>query len=71
MGISWEQELRDTVNRNNNDLGRGSGRRSARPGRYRSAGHRDRRRGHRNTRNLGIGSTHGPVTLSSKTRLRG
>jgi hypothetical protein len=20
MGISWEQELRDTVNRNNNDL---------------------------------------------------
>ena len=21
MGISWEQELRDTVNRNNNDLG--------------------------------------------------
>jgi hypothetical protein len=21
MGISWEQELRDTVNRNNNDFG--------------------------------------------------
>ena len=21
MGISWEQELRDTLNRNNNDLG--------------------------------------------------
>jgi hypothetical protein len=24
MGISWEQELRDTLNRTNNDLGKAS-----------------------------------------------
>ena len=65
MGISWEQELRDTVNRNNNDLVEDPADTLPRPGRHRSAGHRDRRRGHRNTRNLGIRSTSGSVTLSS------
>ena len=48
----------------------GSGRRSARPGRHRSADNRDRRRGHRNTRNLGIRSTCGSVTLSNSASRR-
>ena len=70
MGISWEQELRDTLNRNDNDLGEVTS--DALPVRVDIARPvtGNRRRGHRNTRNLGIRSTSGSVTLSSSPSRR-